>query len=656
MTIPTPEPPARRARGGARTLLAALGLCLLYSLPALVYFLPLAARWTDHLPGRHADPVFNLWVLEWGAHQLRLGLPDLWNANIFYPERGALAFSDHLLAPAAQLLLLLDLRLAPNAIAGYDLLLVSSFVLAAAATCWVLRRSGCSWTAALLGGGMYAFAPMRWAHLEHIQILLAQWVPLTLWCWDRLLAELSWKRAALFLPVYLLHLAGGCYLAYMIHLPMLALLASRAASEWPRLVSWRGLRVLLAVALPAGLAGYLLFAPYLEVSRRQGLQRSPAEVALYSATLFSFLAPAESNLYAGWWHRLADPVGLDLSWDESRLFAGWLATAACAVGVVAFWRRHRSPPLRPLAPWQRATLALLLAAAALAFAAGDLRALRPGPDPVSTGPVSPAGPSWDGPALGFALALGLWLLARRRWGGNWFLRWGEIDPWERGLALAGLLCFLLSFPLAFVPLMRVVPGLASLRAPARFHVMTSLVIVYFAARGLDRLLPAARARRLAAGGALALLLAVEAAPAALPLRPLPDEPAFPAVYPYLRDLPAGAKVRALLEIPLGNPFRESLYMYYSTLHWKPLANGYSGFIPRSYLELRAAIPLLPDAPGFQLLRQRGISHLVLHTAGSHGRPLRRQLPAWEEESLHHQVELVFDRDGDRLYELLAAPR
>ena len=32
-------------------------------------------------------------------------LPDLWNANLFYPTRGTLVLSEHLLGPAAQLAL-----------------------------------------------------------------------------------------------------------------------------------------------------------------------------------------------------------------------------------------------------------------------------------------------------------------------------------------------------------------------------------------------------------------------------------------------------------------------------------------------------------------------------------------------------------------------
>lgn len=261
--LPSSRPEgAVQARPAARDLLVAIGVLLFYAALCLVYFRSLWASLRDSIIGRSGDPVFNLYVLKWSAHQLSIGLPDLWDANFFYPTRGVLAFSDHLLGPAAQLLALLGLGAVPNAVAGYNVLLLSSFFLSAATTGGVLRQSGRSLTAAALGGAMYAFAPLRWAHLDHIQILLVQWAPLTLWFWHRLLEEVTWRRAALFLPFYLLHLTGGCYLAYIIHVPLLALLASRLLAGWRPLVARRSLAILLATALPSALAVWWLFEPY----------------------------------------------------------------------------------------------------------------------------------------------------------------------------------------------------------------------------------------------------------------------------------------------------------------------------------------------------------------------------------------------------------
>jgi hypothetical protein len=252
----TPEPQDSPGRPRA---LAWLAVLLLYTAGVLVYFWPLPRLLGDHLGPDLGDPFFNLYVLKWGAHQIQLGLPGVWDANIFYPTRGALAFSDHLLGPAAELVLFL--RAVPNAVAGYNFLFLSSFVASALAVCWVLRRSGLSWTAAVLGGWMYAFSCFRLGQMAHLQILIAQWIPLTLWFWDRLLARRTAKDAALFLLFYLLNLSGGCYLAYMIHVPLLAILLSRAAAERRELVSPRSLRVLAPVALVAGVAVAAFFLP-----------------------------------------------------------------------------------------------------------------------------------------------------------------------------------------------------------------------------------------------------------------------------------------------------------------------------------------------------------------------------------------------------------
>ena len=251
-----------------RRALPWLALAAVYTAVSLVYFWPLPRLWGDHIGPDLGDPLFDLYVLKWGVHQIRLGLPDVWDANIFYPTRGALAFSDHLLGPAAQLALFLTVI--PNAIAGFNFLFVSSFVASALTTAWVLRRSGLSWTASVLGGWMYAFSSFRLSQMSHLQVLIAQWVPLTLWFWDRLLAERRARDAALFLLFYLLNLSGGCYLAYMIHFPLLAIFLSRAVAERRELFSLRMLRLMAPVALVAGMAGPCSSCPTCGFRRLKG--------------------------------------------------------------------------------------------------------------------------------------------------------------------------------------------------------------------------------------------------------------------------------------------------------------------------------------------------------------------------------------------------
>ena len=563
-----PPPPSRR-------LLPWLALTALYTALTLVYFWPLPRLAGDHLGPDLGDPLFNLWVLKWGAHQIGLGLPDVWDANIYYPTRGTLAFSDHLLGPAAQLFLFL--KLVPDAIAGYNFLFLSSFVASALAVCWVLRRGGLSWIAAALAGGMYAFSSFRYCQLSHLQILIAQWIPLTLWSWDRLLAERTAKRAALFLLFYLLNLSGGCYLAYMIHFPLLAILVSRAIAERRGLLSLRSLRVLAPVALVAGVCAAVLFLPYVRVARAQNLSRPAAEAETYSAHLASYLSPDPQNLYFGadadrLLHGLFGDSAELFHRPENALFAGFLPTLLFLVG---------------------------------AFAA--LRGLREGP----------------------------------------------ADPWVWGIALAGLLCFALSFARGYVPLARIVPGLSGMRVPARFYAFTSFALVYFAGRGVDlllRRLSSPRARLALAAG-LAAVLAVELAPRRIAWERLPREEEMPRAYFWLRDQPG---VKALIELPLnGDSAQENAYLYAATLHWKPIANGTSGYTADSYTTLANHIPLVPHADGLDLLRQMGFTHIVLHIGTKEVRP--KIAERWEERfgsGPERRVEKVYEEEGIAIYRLV----
>ena len=60
----------------------------------------------------------------------------------------------------------------------------------------------------------------------------------------------------------------------------------------------------------------------------------------------------------------------------------------------------------------------------------------------------------------------------------------------------------------------------------------------------------------------------------------------PPVYLYLRTLPSPQTVVA--EFPFGQWTYELRYIFYSTAHWHPLINGYSGTFPLSY-DIRAAV-------------------------------------------------------------------
>ena len=76
-----------------------------------------------------ADARLNSWILAWVQHALRDAPGTLFDANIFYPARNALAASEHLLGLAVPMLPLGAAGLGPVAL--HQVALVASFLLGA---------------------------------------------------------------------------------------------------------------------------------------------------------------------------------------------------------------------------------------------------------------------------------------------------------------------------------------------------------------------------------------------------------------------------------------------------------------------------------------------------------------------------------------------
>jgi hypothetical protein len=87
----------------------------------------------------------------------------------------------------------------------------------------------------------------------------------------------------------------------------------------------------------------------------------------------------------------------------------------------------------------------------------------------------------------------------------------------------------------------------------------------------------------------------------------------PNVYKEFAIQPAGS---VLAELPLGEPDFDLRSIYYSTAHWRPVVNGYSGFYPPHYGRLALAVSDVPRFPAVALdaLRAVGTTHVIVHEA------------------------------------------
>jgi hypothetical protein len=281
------------------------------------------------------DGKFSVWNVAWVAHALVDDPRNVFNANIFYPRPGTLAYSEANLvagALAAPVYAVTRNPLAAHNVAVF-LILILAFV-----SMWALvRRLTGSWMGAIVAATGFAFAPYVAAKTAHVQLLMVWVFPLVFLAFHRLVeAPGLWRGVVLGLSLVLAALSCGYY-------GIFAGLAVVFAALWfafghpHQRRYWTGLA--LAVVVSGALVAPVL-RPYLELRSQTGARRAVNldEARDYSANLRAYLSsPSRMHEWVG--DRLLT------GWGPARegLFPGLLVTIFAAFGV---WVAMRGSPAR----------------------------------------------------------------------------------------------------------------------------------------------------------------------------------------------------------------------------------------------------------------------------------------------------------------------
>lgn len=273
----------------------------------------------------HVDSYFSTWRIMWIAHALATDPARLFDANIFHPSTGTLAFSDATLLQGALAAPLLWAGLPP--VLGYNLLLLAGFAASGLGMFVLARHVTGSAVPAMVAAAVFTMAPYRIEHVMHLEMQWAMWIPLTLWALTRTVEEGSWRMAGasgVFLALQALSCVYyGVFLAATVLLFVPLLLLRRRS----------GLREVVGpLALAAAVAAALTtpyVVPYAASARTVG-ERPASEVTTLSATPTDYLATTSLNRV---WGRTTARWGS----NERRLFPGaaaiLLALVACLGGA-----------------------------------------------------------------------------------------------------------------------------------------------------------------------------------------------------------------------------------------------------------------------------------------------------------------------------------
>ena len=324
-----PDTIAARARGAAMACGVAFALAVIMTWP-LAPGLARLGRTTT------MDGLYGIWNVAWVAHAIVTRPTSLFDANIFFPHRDTLAYSESNVV--AGVVAIPAWLLTHNAYAAHNSALLFAFASTFLGT-WLLARHLSGHTvAAGIAAILFAFCPFFYSHSAHIQLLMAGGIPLSMLALHRLVDKPAPARGVA-LGIALAGQALACayygiFAGLMVGYGVVFLAVRRHL--------WRVPAFWIAVVIAAATAGAIVLPfvlPYLEMQRGSGFVRSLDDARRYSATWQSYLAsPAHG-------HRPLLIAARQLGWRIGEvLFPGILAIVLGVIGIAVSWRSDRREP------------------------------------------------------------------------------------------------------------------------------------------------------------------------------------------------------------------------------------------------------------------------------------------------------------------------
>jgi hypothetical protein len=287
-------------------------------------FLYLATRVASH-----DDGFFSAWRIAWIAHALRTDPSRLYDANIFFPDRGTLANSDAVLLQGVLGSPLLWAGASPVVV--YNLLVLGGIVASGLGMFLLARHLTGDRLAGLIAAAVFTMMPYRVEHFEHLELQWTCFIPLSFWAIHKAFDKSSFAYGLMAGVLVWLQLIACVYYGVFLGFVIVVLSALLFVSARPSSRSFSVLAGLMAAGVVAGLLAIVSLRPYFDNASRVGA-RTLTDIGAHSAVLSSYVsAPAENWLW-GW----TSPM---FPGDELHLFPGVIASLLALAGLALAPRR-----------------------------------------------------------------------------------------------------------------------------------------------------------------------------------------------------------------------------------------------------------------------------------------------------------------------------
>lgn len=276
-----------------------------------------------------ADGQFSIWNVSWVARTLVTDPRHVFDANIFYPHRNTLAYSENNLG--AGVLAIPAYWATHNPLTAHNAAVLLGLILTATGMYYLVRLLTGDRGAAAVSAICFAFTPFIFAHSAHVQLLMTAGLPFSMFLFHRFADRISPGRgAALGAVMAATAIFCGYYGVYvMLMVGYAALVVAATRRLWTSARYWLSLGVGALVAI---LLVTPVFLPYVALRRVSGFRRELDQARQYSSNWSDYFA-SSSHLHA--WMLAYLPRWVEVA------FPGFIALGFGLAGVwVARRRRH----------------------------------------------------------------------------------------------------------------------------------------------------------------------------------------------------------------------------------------------------------------------------------------------------------------------------
>lgn len=216
-----------------------------------------------------------------------------------------------------------------------------------------------------------------------------------------------------------------------------------------------------------------------------------------------------------------------------------------------------------------------------------------------------------------------------------FCRWKSIDKTSKYLFFASLTGLILSLgpflhlgrhtihdpfpiPLPYLLGYYLLPGFQGFRNSSRFEMMFIILIAVVIACVVSNVLKNKHKNLRLVLYLLLFIGVIREFNFPIQFQKVPQVHEFPKVYSYINTLPQDA---VIIEMPIfvwnmqPYVFAENYREYYSTVHFRKMVNGASGFSPPPWQKMvTELLKTFPEDSSIKQLKQLGVTHIILHKA------------------------------------------